>query len=177
MRPLYHSAGLAMLIAGVCTQCFGTGAWMPQTVLQDGAKLVMQTPEFFWELECKRIAQEFKPEEKRVVAPPPKDTAPENADILGREEFTSKTDIEDFSAAVKAGEVKAANAEEAIKRFTEARTALDEANEKTSEPLPAEAPSEFADYHEGALAFKTAHPEKAQEAWERLLARPAAERK
>ncbi len=43
--------------------------------------------------------------------------------------------------------------------------------------LPAEANSEFADYHKGALAFHADDYPVAKAAWEALLKRPAAERK
>jgi hypothetical protein len=48
-------------------------------------------------------------------------------------------------------------------------------------PVPAtdtnEFPSEFADYHRGALTYHAGEKDKAQTAWTTLLARPAAERK
>jgi hypothetical protein len=94
-----------------------------------------------------------------------------------REEFTTKTDKAEFAAAMKSGEVKAPNAEDAIKQHDAARDVLDAITPKTGDPLPAEPPSEFADYHKGAHAYKTATPGVAQESWEKLLARPAAERK
>src|SRR3954468_24776075 len=116
MHKLSRSVGLAILCAGIWSKSFGTGNWMPRTVLQDNAKQVLGTPEFFWELECKRIAQEFTPPEKRIASPPLPDVAAENADVLSREQFTSKVDNEEFAAAVKAGEVKPPNADEAIKQ-------------------------------------------------------------
>jgi hypothetical protein len=177
MHKRYRSVGLAILFAGVCTKSLATGDWVSLTVLQDGARQVMATPEFFWELELRRIAQEFAPAEKRVVAPRPKDVADQNADMLGRAEFTAKVDQDDFAAAIKAGDVKPADAAKAIEQHNSARVILDTANEKTTDPLPAEHPSEFADYHQGAYGFKTAKPDLAREAWGRLLARPAAERK
>ncbi|MFZ4764027.1 MAG: tetratricopeptide repeat protein [Roseimicrobium sp.] len=150
---------------------------MPTSVLHDGAQQVMGTPEFFWELECKRIAQEFAVAEKRVPATVPQPADAEETGSGLRAEFTAKVDVEEFAAAVKSGAVKVANAEEAIAQHQAARAFLDKVEETTTEPLPAEVPGEFADYHQGAYAFKTGKLADARAAWERLLARPAAERK
>jgi hypothetical protein len=43
--------------------------------------------------------------------------------------------------------------------------------------VPTDLPAEFADYLQGAIAYHEGRFEKAGSAWERLLARPAAERR
>lgn len=177
MHKLSRSVALAILFAGICTKSLATGGWAPSTVLQNGAKEVLGTPEFFWELECKRIAQEFTPTEKRVPATVSDDpNVPDGGRGL-HAEFTGRVDKQEFAAALKSGEVKVANPEQAIKQFADARAALDGADEETKTPLPGEPPGEFADYHKGAYAFQTGNPVDAQEAWKVLLARPTPERK
>ena len=50
MYRLTRSVGLAIIVAGVASQGFSTGFWMPRTVLDEGSRRVLETPEFFWEL-------------------------------------------------------------------------------------------------------------------------------
>lgn len=177
MHKLTRSVGLAICVAGIAHQAFSTGDWMPRTVLDEGSKRVLETPEFFWELECKRIAQEFTPVEKRIVATVPEDP---NATDEGRgvqTEFTTRIDKEEFAAAIKAGEVKVADADAALKQFADAREVINSADEQTATPLPEGPAGEFADYHRGAYAFNKQQSKEAADIWTALLARPAAERK
>ncbi len=78
-----------------------TGYYGPWSVLDGGAKRVLMTPEFFWELECKRLAQEFKPAEVRNTA---ERAVVENAELaeavksgyLKSKEDTAGTDFENY---------------------------------------------------------------------------------
>ena len=44
-----------------------TGGFAPQRWLENGGVASEMSPEFYWELELKRMAKEFHPPEKRVV--------------------------------------------------------------------------------------------------------------
>jgi len=179
--------------AALCAKVFATGFWEPTSWLENGGQIAVLAPEFFWEIECKRIAKEFVPAEKLVRAPESDDSEADRTEGLNRHQFTAKMDIEDFAAALKSGHLKAADA--AIKAHAEARAILDKIERKpepvapdpaakpapaAAQPaavtLPAEADSEFADYHKGAFAFRNADHANAKSAWEGLLKRPAGER-
>ena len=67
--------GLAILTMATAQSCDATGYYGPSVYLDDGGKNVNASPEFYWELEAKRLAQGFTPAEKRVAAPPSADPA------------------------------------------------------------------------------------------------------
>ena len=177
MHRLTRSVVLAICVAGVAHHAFSTGDWMPRTVLDEGGKRVLETPEFFWELECRRIAQEFTPVEKRIAATVPEDPNAVDGGRGVQTEFTTRIDKEEFAAAIKAGEVKVADTDAALKQFADAREVINSADEQSTAPLPEEPASEFADYHRGALAFNKQQSKEAVDLWNALLARPATERK
>ena len=192
-----YASGLGLLVLA-CGHARATGDFTAPTMMSDGCKQVTGTPEFFWELECKRIAMEFVPPEKRIVpmaaakhrpaadedkddddadarqpaaaaAPPPADT---------REALTTAVDLADFKAALKDGTLKPADAAQAATAHAAAREVVNQASlTRADGQLPEESPGDFADYHKGALAYKTRHYDDARAAWEAILARPAAERK
>ncbi|MCE9520686.1 MAG: hypothetical protein K8R87_14185 [Verrucomicrobia bacterium] len=102
MSKYIASTGLCFFLLGLSQyHLLATGFYGPQTVLDDGAKQVLLTPEFFWELECKRLAQEFKPAEVRNTA---ERAATENAELaeavksgyLKSKEDIAGTDFEDY---------------------------------------------------------------------------------
>lgn len=105
----------------------------------------------------------------------PKAVPPEESD--GARDYDAQTtsaDLADFDAALKAGAIKPPDAEKARAAHEAARNRIDGSEEKGE--LPAEFPSEFADYHRGALALGE-DDAKAKAAWTELLARPFAERR
>ena len=176
------------LLTLACGHAHATGDYLAPTMLSDGGKQVIGTPEFFWELECKRIAMEFVPAEKRVVSPAPvkakadddaqpqADDAPAPSD--SREAFTTAMDVADFKAALRDGALKPADPVKAAAAHAAAREVVKTASlTRADGQLPEETPGEFADYHKGALAFKTRHYPRANAAWKAILAKPAAERK
>ena len=179
----YTKLASAVLFAAACGRSLATGNYEAPTMLSDGGKQTTGTPEFYWEFECKRIAREFVPLEKRVVPPAPPANQPkgdeeENAMPNTRGDFTSAMDLADFQAALHDGSLKPADPKAATETHKNARDVVKDASStRTDDKLPDETPGEFADYHKGAFAYKTKHPDEGRTAWETLLARPAAERK
>lgn len=202
-KPLCYLALLLPIASLPCT-VRATGDWGPHSWLEDGGQALLHAPEFYWELECKRIAEDFKPREK----------LPETTDNKPLD--TGKVDGEEYEAAVKSGYVKTPDADAAIKNHRAYRAVIDataakasaNADKDNSEPplpnnnppapakpdappapatplkadgepdLPAEPDSEFADYNKGALHY--GHGQDAavsRTAWTKILQRPAAERK
>jgi hypothetical protein len=183
MSMSYPKLASLVLFAALCARTHATGDYLAPTMLSDGGKQVIGTPEFFWELECKRIALEFVPPEKHIAPPAAAPDAAKSEDEEKppanlREGFTTAMDLADFKAALQDGSLKPTDPNAATKAHTDARDVVKNASStRTDDQLPAEAPSEFAEYHKGALAYKTKHPDQARAAWEALLAKPAAERK
>ncbi|MEO7098718.1 MAG: hypothetical protein ABI162_05110 [Luteolibacter sp.] len=169
---LFFSVGCACLHA--------TGDFESPTLLSDGGRQVIGTPEFFWELECKRIALEFVPDEKRVVSPDAVPAKPDEEEVPSDRhgDFTTAMDLADFKKALQDGSLKPADPDAAIQIHVKARDVVSDASStRVDAQLPDESPGEFAEYHQGALAYKTRHPEQARAAWTALLAKPTAERK
>lgn len=171
-----------------------TGYFGPNVYLDEGGKNVDGSPEFYWDLEVRRLAKEFHPTEKLQVsekqAPTP-DT--DERDARGNQD-TGDADLKDFDAALKEGRIKPPDAAKAKKTHAEARGVIDgpasAANAAPSastaasvsltpqktESLPSEFDSEFADYHKGANAYSNEEWDDARTAWEKLLKRPEQDR-
>lgn len=150
----------------------GCGGWYgPPVYLEKGGRLTQATPEFYFELEMKRLAHDFQPREKRVrtLGMTADSAADDPQDQY--EKFTAQQDVQDFAAALKVGRVRTADPAAAARQHAAARAAID-----SGAPLGAEAASEFADYHRGAAAFRHQDLRAARAAWEALLARPEQER-
>ena len=143
------------------------GPWLPNRLLDNGGKIILDAPEFFFELELKRIAARFHPEHKAV--PPPL-----TDDARNYVAQTTAADLADFEAALASGAIKPADPAKAKAQHLTAREII---NTTGAGPLPEEFTSEFADYHRGAVAFKGKRFADARAAWIALLARPAAERR
>jgi tetratricopeptide (TPR) repeat protein len=159
-----------------------TGYGGPTEYLDQGGRQVDAAPEFYWEIEVKRLARDFRPAEPPKIAagvfPPQFATFEEDKEGRARPGgLTRNSDTADFETALKEGRLKPADAAEARKQHEAARAVLD-ALPAVEAPLPPEFPSEFADYHRGAHAFRGGeeHYAEARTAWEALLARPTAER-
>jgi hypothetical protein len=173
-------AKIALLIF-ILTSCAGracaTGFFGPVVYLEEGGKNVDTSPEFYWELEVKRLAREFRSPEK-LVRPKKKETqADEDARTLGSQD-TSEADLKDFADALTAGEIKSADPAKATQQHEAARGLIAQTNSTTTATLPDEFSSEFADYHRGAFAFRRGqeHWGEARQAWEDLLKRPEQDR-
>lgn len=160
-----------------------TGFYGPQLYLDEGAKNLLQSPEFYWEVEVKRLAKNFTPSEKRIPIHdsdgkevyPDEQTTKESIDEMGAA-MTADADGQDFAAALREGRIKPDDSAKATAQNEAARSFIASADDKTTGAPPEEFPSEFADYHKGALAYKTLKFDEARAAWEALLKRPAEER-
>ena len=65
--------------------------------------------------------------------------------------MTANADTQDFAAALKEGRLKPADPAQATAQNEAARKVIAADNDKTTDELPDEYPSEFADYHKSAL--------------------------
>jgi hypothetical protein len=174
---------LALISITVVQDGHATGFYGPQLYLDAGAKNLLQSPEFYWEVEVKRLAKNFTPSEKRIpihnsdgqTVSPDEENTKEMIDQMGAA-MTADADRQDFAAALKEGRIRPDDPAKATAQNDAARTFITSADEKTTAALPEEFPSEFADYHRGALAYKTLKSDEARAAWEALLKRPAEER-
>jgi hypothetical protein len=138
---------------------------------RDEKPIALQAPEFYFELELRRLAAELHP--LGMMKPPAKGSD-------GLEDYTQHTtelDLTDFHEAIEKKLIQPADAKKAEGAHEAMRDLIDSAKEDDPEPaLPAEIPSEFADYHRGALAFQRGKKDEAEAAWKKLFERPAAER-
>jgi hypothetical protein len=178
------AALLALISITAIQNGHSTGFYGPQLYLDEGARDLLQSPEFYWEVEVKRLAKNFTPTERRIPIHnsdgqevyPDEQTTKDTIDQMGAA-MTADADRQDFAAALKEGRIKPGDPAKATAQNDAARNFIASANRKTTDPLPEEFPSEFADYHRGAWAFKTVKSEdEARAAWEALLKRPAEER-
>jgi len=192
-----------LLTAVGATLCFAgglraTGYFGPDVYLDNGGKIVDASPEFYWELELRRLAQEFHPTEKLIVSEkPPPNFEGEEPDNRGSED-SEDADLKDFDSALKEGRIKPADQTKAKQTHADARGVIQAAaavamatpsasataiaspaaprSQNTTQSLPAETDSEFADYHRGALAYRNKQWDEARKAWENLLKRPEQDR-
>jgi hypothetical protein len=166
--------------AGIANSSFATGFTGPRQYLDDGGKKVDGSPQFYWELEVKRLASDFKPAEKRVFAAAEQEPADKSEAVPPRSRggMTADADVNDFALALKAGRIKPTDSAKAAQQHEAARKFLSEPGDTRSGPLPEEFASEFSDYHRGAYAYALGreHWAEAKTHWENLLKRPAAER-
>ena len=191
-----HLAVVAALAASLVTTAHGTGFFGPNEYLGQGGKNVTGSPEFYWELEVKRLAKDFHPAEK--LADASTNAAHIKTERGDGDKITSDADTADFAAALKEGKIKPPDPATAAAQHEAARVAIaavapavppapsDEKPDVVAAaavlaapgPLPGEFDSEFADYHRGAYAYRLGkdHWDEACKAWEKLLARPEAER-
>ncbi|CAN5703231.1 hypothetical protein BH09VER1_BH09VER1_43340 [soil metagenome] len=182
-KILLRTLSLLATVAALTTPARATGYYGPSDYLGEGGTHVTGSPEFYWELETKRLARDFHPTEKLFVdtgtASDAEQTDPPSVGALAAlADLTAKIDNQDFAEALKTGYLKPTDAAKATQQQIDARILLDAANDKSTDSPGAEFSSEFADYHRGAYAFRQgpAHYEEARKAWEDLLKRPAAER-
>ena len=142
-----------------------------------GGSNVVATPEFYWDLETKRLAKAFHPTEKPMAVVHV--LSDDGGVTLGpMQKATADADTSDFADALKTGEIKPPDPKKAAQENDDARKAIAAPSGATLPALPEEFDSEFADYHRGAYAYRQgqAHWDEARKAWEALLNRPVAER-
>jgi hypothetical protein len=146
----------------------GTGIESPQRWIEQTEKpRILETPEFYFELEVKRIAAELYP------AKAPTAGSPSNKD-------QEDPDIAEYRDALQTKRINPpdpAKAQEANDQTHGIILHVKETGGAAPDgPLPQEFPSELAEYHRGALAFHLGKKEEAKEIWTALLARPKEER-
>src|SRR5439155_10758640 len=154
-----------------------TGYFGPSVYLDEGGKNVDASPEFYWELEVKRLSREFHPAEKLVV--PKKKGTQADEDIRAiRNEDTAEADLKDFADALQAGEIKPPDPAKATQQHEAMRALIAQTNSPATATLPDEFSSEFSDYHRGAFAYRRGqeHWDEARKAWQELLNRPQQDR-
>src|ERR1700730_7369669 len=148
-----HSAKILVvaaiaIIAG--SRMFGTGFYGLNNYLDQGGKNVDASPEFYWDLEAKRLAKDLKAAEKLVVPAAAPDQTPAEESGQGLlSKATADADVNDFKLAIKEQRIKPPDAAKALQQHTDARGLI----ETKAAPLSEEFESEFSDYHRGALAF------------------------
>ena len=160
------------------TRAGATGYYGPRIYLDEGGRNVEAAPEFYWDVELKRIARDFKAPEKlfrRERKPSTDDSDDPRPGLL---EMTKTADRADFDEAIRNGEIKPPDPDQARKLHEQARQAIDSLGTEAASALPQEFQSEFSDYHRGAFAYRQGaeHFAEARDAWQALLNRPPAER-
>jgi len=179
MKKTFRSPSAFMLhfalLAGLSSDGWATGGFEPETLFdKTPVEKLSASHEFFWELEVKRIALEFKPVEKRTLPPPdadpkaPKIVAPSDTTIidLSRQRWTASTDLSECAAALKSGYLTVSDPDAALASFRQSCEVLDKSNVAAKDDrLPEEPESEFAFYHQGTLFYKWGHWEDAATAW------------
>jgi tetratricopeptide (TPR) repeat protein len=140
--------------------------WIEQPREPSAKPVLLEAPEFYFELEAKRIAAELNP----GVKPKPAIT-------------TADADAADFRDAIEKKLIAPPDPAQAEAAHVGTRKMIDweaaaEKPDPATKPLEpaAEFASEFADYHRGAIAFEREGREAAVVAWKALLERPTAER-
>ncbi len=174
-----HAGFVKRLVTAPASHTRATGFYGPSEYLSDGGGDAGGAPEFYWELEVKRLSKDFHPTEK-LFKFTPKGTAGVEAkpDENVADISLADADADDFAAALKSGEIKPADPAKATKQNDTARAALAALDPKAPALPPEEFDSEFADYHRGAYAFWLGkdHWDDARKAWEALLKRPPGQR-
>src|SRR4029077_1863081 len=176
MKHLVRIAVAAVAMWFAANLC-ATGYYGPMVYLDDGGKNVDASPEFYWELEVKRLAAQFRPTEKRVAPPAPQTQADEEGQNF-RVQFTANVDLRDYADGLKENRIKPPDAAKATQQHEAARTVIQQTSNTTTNALPEEFDSEFADYHRGAFAYQRGqeHWDEARQAWQNLLKRPEQDR-
>jgi hypothetical protein len=164
------------LMLSAAGNLYATGYFGPSVYLDNGGKNVDASPEFYWGLEVRRLAQEFHPPEKLVETPAPQSEGSETAPAQNTQAM-KEASLKDFAAALKDGEIKPNDPAQATQQHADVRTFLDQS--ATDKQMPGEFECEFADYDRAAFAFHQGkeHWDEAKTAWENLLKRPENERR
>ena len=174
-KSLVNLAAPLVFLSGL-QSVHATGGFSPGRWLENGGKASEMTPEFFWDLELRRMAQPFHPPEKRVTLPEVQ-SEQDGQSSHTSQLLTAALDLSEYEEAIQTGRITPKNPTEAKAQHQAVRdqVAAIKANTPESAELE-EFASEFADYHKGARAFREKHYDAAQSAWEQLLRRPEKER-
>ncbi len=150
------------------TPSLACGPWLPPRWLASGGAAVGATPEFFWEIEVRRMASELK--SAPDWNPPPwspclVESVPERVALA---------DVADFEKAIAEGRVSQTMKAAHLER----RRTLQSGKAPFQLKFDPADDHEFADYHRGAMAFNNGREEwaDAATAWESILKRHKSER-
>lgn len=162
-----------MVLAPI-TNVSASGYYGPAEYLSGAGRNLNASPEFYWELEVKRLAGSFHPSEKLLA-----ESRKARRTDGSLDELTGDADTTDFAAALSSGAIKPPDPAKATEQHEAVRAFLTTTKDSTTDLPSAEFDSEFADYHRGAVAYRRgkSHWDEARMAWEKLLSRPAGERK
>jgi tetratricopeptide (TPR) repeat protein len=176
--PFFLTFGFWSLFTwGGPSVALATGFYGPVQYLDNGGRNVDLSPEFYWELEVKRLSGRFHPPEKLRLAKieeSNEDPVAQNPKLIA----TAEAEAKDFDLALQEGRIKPPDPEKARQDHQAIRTLVSKTNDKTANPFPEEYDSEFADYDRGAFAYRRGkeHWAEAAKIWLQLLQRPEAER-
>src|SRR3954453_19334461 len=95
--------GTLLVSIGITTgRLLATGYYGPDYYLNNGGKNVDASPEFYWDLEVKRLARDFHPPEKLrpVLDPPRTEESEESGRTAAWQKSTADADVADFAAAL-----------------------------------------------------------------------------
>jgi hypothetical protein len=98
-----------------------SGPFIPPRWLEYGGRAVSMAPEFFWEMELKRLAREFAVPEKVSLAKPGEEPWVVTADYIKQ---ASAADIQDFEDAIKVGRIVPKDAAAALAQHRAARDVI-----------------------------------------------------
>jgi hypothetical protein len=158
------------------SSAFATGFFGPFQYLDNGGRNVDLSPEFYWEFEVKRLSARFHPPEK--LFPVKIEESNEEATANPKLAATAEADAKDFDQAIQEGRIKPPDPDKARRDHQAARELISKTDDKTTDTLPEEFDSEFADYDRGAFAYRRGkgHWDEARMAWRQLLDRPETQR-
>lgn len=165
-----HSLGILTsgLLAFAPPQALATGGWVPERWLDAGGNSLRGTPQFYWDIEMKRLAGVFAEKDcpfKLKLSTRNQDDESNSSDL------TAQADAADFEDAINTKRLQPPDAETALEAHQAVRAWLN-GPRKDAAPTAEEFASEFADYHKGAMLPN----DQAKLIWEKLLQRPANER-
>jgi hypothetical protein len=190
MNHLFTKASLLFiaLLSSTLPRAQSCGPWLPSLLLAEDKQQALRSP-----------VTDFREELRRMPALPklPAGLKPRSIDeqeydrMRAGEPKINEGERADVEAAVDYYHVPAVHRSETIEGYWKIRGAMeqirdpllvrhevnvDAADVLRGMPLPANLPAELADYLQGAIAFHCGQVAEARASWEKLLARPAAER-
>ncbi|HEY2801983.1 MAG TPA: hypothetical protein VGI85_15445 [Chthoniobacterales bacterium] len=153
-----------------------TGYFGPAVYLDEGGRRLTASPEFYWELETKRLTRDFHPPEKLGPRNLEPFQTPEDRKSW-QDRVTAEADASDFAEALRDKRITPTDPAGATRRRRRPRDAgADQPNEYGN--FAAGIPLRVRRLSRGAFAYRRGpeHWEESRQAWENLLKRPEPER-
>ena len=142
MRRLACSLPAALLALALPELAQATGYYGPDSYLDRGGQNVVASPEFYWDLELKRIAHGFPaPEKLRARENPAGDSATE---LTALANVTTAADSADFADALPKGSIRPTQPARAPEKPKSDPALMAETIKQTPTTLPEECTSDFA---------------------------------